>query len=152
MRREADQASGISWLISSSRLPSQYRSIGAIGYGIFIFTNSGSMARDLRIRQDPASQEVDRLRTSLQRDIRTRVNIETYDAVGLLDSTIAIASFRESVPFYCIPDLSCTFAVPQTPGIRDMSSLISSLCEFVVIDHLSGHRLQRQENRRFSRQ
>ena len=31
--------------------------------------------------------------------------IKVYDAVGLLDSLISIASFRESVPFYCEPDL-----------------------------------------------
>jgi hypothetical protein len=31
--------------------------------------------------------------------------IEAYDAVGLIDSLISIASFRESVPFYCDPDL-----------------------------------------------
>jgi DNA mismatch repair ATPase MutS len=31
--------------------------------------------------------------------------IQVYDAVGLLDSLIAIASFRESTSFYCEPDL-----------------------------------------------
>lgn len=30
---------------------------------------------------------------------------EIYETVGLLDSTLAIASFRESVPFYTIPEM-----------------------------------------------
>ena len=32
--------------------------------------------------------------------------IDTYEMVGLLDSLISVASYRESVPFYCDPDLS----------------------------------------------
>lgn len=32
--------------------------------------------------------------------------IEIYDVVGLLDSLISIASFRDSIPFYCVPNLS----------------------------------------------
>jgi DNA mismatch repair ATPase MutS len=32
--------------------------------------------------------------------------IEIYDAFGLLDSLLSIASFRESVPFYCVPELN----------------------------------------------
>jgi DNA mismatch repair ATPase MutS len=31
--------------------------------------------------------------------------IQAYDAVGILDSLICIASFRESIPSYCEPDL-----------------------------------------------
>jgi len=31
--------------------------------------------------------------------------MEVYDTVGLIDSLIGIASFRESIPFYCEPDL-----------------------------------------------
>lgn len=40
--------------------------------------------------------------------------IEIYDTVGLLDSLIAVASFRESVPFYCAPE----FDNPDTGSRR----------------------------------
>ena len=36
--------------------------------------------------------------------------IEAYDAVGLLDSLLAVASFRDSVAFYCSPDCRSTAA------------------------------------------
>ena len=92
-----------------SRLQSQYRSIGAIGKrGIFLlFIDSGSIAdvifeyaKILLLRElvdyEHLCKEIFEHRAELS---------ETYDAVGLLDSAISIASFRESVPFYCVPDL-----------------------------------------------
>jgi DNA mismatch repair ATPase MutS len=54
--------------------------------------------------------------------------IEIYDALGLLDSLISIASFRESVPFYCAPELN----KPRTDPHRHLD--FDGLCHPLIRD------------------
>lgn len=92
-----------------NRLQSQYdrlANIGKRGFYLF-FTGTGSMfdivCKYIKIILLKELIDYEYLCNAVSE--HKNELIEAYDAVGLLDSLISIASFRESVSFYCEPEL-----------------------------------------------
>jgi DNA mismatch repair ATPase MutS len=90
-------------------LQSQYEGIKGIGKrGFYLsFSGTGSLMDmvgeyiKIILLKELIDYEFLRKAVAEHRGELTKV----YDAIGLLDSLISIASFRESVPFYCEPNL-----------------------------------------------
>ncbi len=134
-------------------LQSQYSRIRKIGKrGVFLFfTGSGSLIDVIfeYVKVILLKELIDY--ESLCNEILAnhRELMEVYDAIGLLDSLISIASFRESVPFYCEPELKThetgsakhlEFVEIYHPLIRNpiLNSLVTDQSVLVTGSNASG--------------